>query len=52
MAVDPKTLYDIPLFEDMEADALEKIASLMNYLKVQEGELLIQKGQGAMAYYR
>ena len=51
MAVNPKTLYDIPLFGDMDADALGKISLLMNYMKVQEGELLTQKGQGAHTFY-
>lgn len=51
MAVNPKTLYDMPLFGDMDADALGKISSLMNYMKVQEGELLTQKGQGAHTFY-
>jgi len=51
MAVNPKTLYDIPLFGDMDADALGKISSLMNYMKVQEGEVLTQKGQGAHTFY-
>ena len=51
MAVNPKTLYDMPLFRDMDADALGKISSLMNYMKVQEGELLTQKGQSAHTFY-
>lgn len=51
MAVDPKTLYDIPLFGDMDSSALEKISLLMNYMKVQEGELLTQKGQGSHTFY-
>ena len=51
MAVDPKALYDIPLFEDMDSNALEKISLLMNYMKVQEGELLTQKGQGSHTFY-
>jgi CRP-like cAMP-binding protein len=51
MAVNPKTLYDMPLFGDMDADALAKISSLMTYTKVQEGELLTQRGQAAHTFY-
>ena len=51
MAVNPKTLYDMSLFRDMDADALGKISLLMNYMKVQEGELLTQKGQNAHTFY-
>ena len=51
MAVNPKTFYDMPLFRDMDADALGKISSLMNYMKVQEGELLTQNGQNAHTFY-
>ena len=51
MAVNPKILYDMPIFRDMDADALGKISSLMNYMKIQEGELLTQKGQNAHTFY-
>ena len=51
MAVNPKTLYDMHIFQDMDADALGKISSLMNYMKVQEGELLTQNGQNAHTFY-
>ena len=41
----------MPLFGDMDADALGKISSLMTYAKVQEGELLTQRGLTAHTFY-
>lgn len=51
MTVDPKALYDMPLFGDMDSNALEKISLLMNYMKVQEGERLTEKGQNSHTFY-
>lgn len=51
MAVDLKMLLDIPLFEDMDEEALDRISSLMHPLKVGEGEILTQKGEGAHTFY-
>lgn len=51
MTVNPKMLYDMRLFRDMDAEALGKISSQMNYMKVQEGELLTLKGQNAHTFY-
>lgn len=51
MAVDSKALHDIPLFEDMDEDALEKISQLMHHIIIQEGEVLTQKGEGAHSFY-
>lgn len=51
MAVDPKALQDIPLFEDMDEDALLKISQLMNQSTAHEGEVLTQKGEGAHSFY-
>lgn len=51
MAVEPKVLQDIPLFEDMDDEALLKISRLMNPATIQEGEVLTQKGEGAHSFY-
>jgi len=51
MAVEPKALHDISLFEDMDDDALNKISQLMHHITVQEGEVLTQKGEGAHAFF-
>ena len=51
MAVDTKRLRNIPLFEDMDEEALDKISSMMHLLKVEEGEVLTQKGEGAHSFY-
>jgi CRP-like cAMP-binding protein len=51
MAIESKVLHDMPLFEDMDEDALHKISQLMNYTMVQEGEVLTQKGEGAQSFY-
>ena len=51
MAVDPKALQNIPLFEGMDEDALIKISQLMNQATIHEGEVLTQKGEGAHSFY-
>lgn len=51
MAVDPKTLLGIPLFRDMDEEALDKISLMMHHMHIQEGELLTQKGEGALSFY-
>lgn len=51
MAVDPKALQDISLFEDMDEDELFKISQLMNHATIQEGEILTQRGEGAHSFY-
>jgi len=51
MVVDLKTLHGIPLFGDMDADALEKISLLMRPMKVQEGEILTQRGESTHSFY-
>lgn len=51
MAIESKVLHDMPLFEDMDEDALHKISQLMNYTMVQEGEVLTQKGEAAQSFY-
>lgn len=51
MAVDSKMLQDISLFEDMDGEELGKISLLMHHIKIQEGEVLTQKGEGAHSFY-
>lgn len=51
MAVDVNIFQDMPLFTDMDAGSLDRIARLMHYMKVQEGELLAQKGEGAHTFF-
>lgn len=51
MAVDAKTIHNILLFEDMQEDALQKIARLLNHMNVHEGEILTQRGEGAHTFY-
>lgn len=51
MAVDSKMLRDISLFEDMDEEALDRISSMMHPLKIREGEILTQKGEGAHTFY-
>jgi CRP-like cAMP-binding protein len=51
MAVDQKTLLDIPLFEGLDEDALAKISSLMHFQNIGEGEVLTQKGEVAHSFY-
>jgi len=51
MAVEPKVLYGIPLFEDMDEETLHKISQLMHHTIIQEAEVLTQKGEGAHSFY-
>lgn len=51
MSVDAKKLEGIPLFNDMDTDALDKVSRLMHYMTVQEGEILTQKGESAHTFY-
>lgn len=51
MAVDQKTLHGIPLFSDMDEDALDKLSPMIHHLHIHEGELLAQKGEGAHSLY-
>lgn len=51
MAVEPKVLQNIPLFDDMDEEALYKISRMMHLATVQEGEILTQKGEGAHTFY-
>jgi CRP-like cAMP-binding protein len=51
MAVEPNTLRNISLFEDMDEEALLKISKLMHRITIQEGEVLTQKGEGAHSFY-
>lgn len=51
MAVDPKMLLNISLFEDMDGDEIGKLSRLMHHTKLQEGEIMTQKGEGAHSFY-
>jgi CRP-like cAMP-binding protein len=51
MAVDATTLTGIPLFEDMNDDALKAISSMMSLVKVGDGEVLARKGDPAHTFY-
>jgi CRP-like cAMP-binding protein len=51
MAVDSKMLQDISLFKDMDEAVLEKLARIMNFMEIHEGEILALKGEVAHSFY-
>jgi len=51
MVVSTTTLNDIPLFEDLDEGALQTISSMMHLVKVEEGEVLAQRGEPAHSFY-